>query len=216
MQAIMHQQAPYILGLDAVLAALPVNTAALSIRRVSRAFRARLAAHTVVVASQWAPLWAIQERWERFAPRQQDVLLNVAFAAADRQAAGWMADPTRMGALPDTASLLASAGWLPELQRLSRAALLEWAWELEDVSSAAARAGHIEVLEWLRQDPPRGRWRWDTCAAAACAGRLEVLVWLRAQDPPCPWKKASCLRAAEHPFDGDVDAELVAWIRSQV
>ena len=32
---------------------------------------------------------------------------------------------------------------------------------------------------------------------SARAGKLELLQWLRAQDPPCPWNEGTCLAAAK-------------------
>jgi len=36
----------------------------------------------------------------------------------------------------------------------------------------------------------------NCCALAAQGGHLEVLQWLREQNPPCPWSELACARAA--------------------
>ena len=35
-----------------------------------------------------------------------------------------------------------------------------------------------------------------TCIAAVCNGHLDVLEWLRDQNPPCPWIRRECGRMA--------------------
>ena len=35
-----------------------------------------------------------------------------------------------------------------------------------------------------------------TCTYVATNGHLEVLQWMREQDPPCPWDKGTCAAAA--------------------
>jgi hypothetical protein len=58
---------------------------------------------------------------------------------------------------------------------------------------AAASAGHLEVLQWLRANGCH--WDEETCSRAAEGGHLEVLQWLRANG--CPWDEAACMQAAE-------------------
>ena len=60
----------------------------------------------------------------------------------------------------------------------------------------SARGGHLEVLKWARDQDPPCPWDWATCARAAEGGQLEVLKWLRDQDPPCPWSRCKCRRRA--------------------
>jgi hypothetical protein len=66
--------------------------------------------------------------------------------------------------------------------------------------SAAARHGHLALLQWAReQEPPPCQWREDTCVNAAEGGHLAVLQWLAAgadQTPPCPWSEGMCVVAA--------------------
>ncbi len=69
-------------------------------------------------------------------------------------------------------------------------------YESKSVSQAAARAGHLNVLELLRARDLLRYWDVQTCEAAAADGRLNVLEWLRAQDPPCPWDTKTCAVAA--------------------
>jgi len=63
-------------------------------------------------------------------------------------------------------------------------------------SYAAARGGHLGVLEWLREvnfivfDEA-------TCEGAARGGRLDILQWARGQNPPCPWDEATTEAAAK-------------------
>ena len=53
---------------------------------------------------------------------------------------------------------------------------LRWWWK------AAARAGHLEVLQWLRaQGCPWDTW---TCRTARCQGHVDVLEWCRANGAP--------------------------------
>ncbi|MDA9097840.1 ankyrin repeat domain-containing protein [bacterium] len=52
-----------------------------------------------------------------------------------------------------------------------------------DTCSAAARGGHLEVLQWLRSGAACS-WNRDTCLAAAKGGHLETLWWARANGCP--------------------------------
>jgi len=79
----------------------------------------------------------------------------------------------------------------------------------EDLCSAAARGGHLHVLQWLRSRDPPHAWGKLTCAAAAQGGHLEVLQWLRYQSR-CPWSVNSCSAAAR---GGHL--EVLKWMRSQ-
>jgi hypothetical protein len=70
--------------------------------------------------------------------------------------------------------------------------------------NAAARGGHLAVLQWLREhDCP---WDWGTCVGAARAGQLEVLQWAR--EHGCPWNTDVCLDAAQA---GQL--EVLQWMR---
>ena len=53
--------------------------------------------------------------------------------------------------------------------------------------SAAARAGQLDALKWLRAMGCPWAEDGETCAMAAEQGRNEVLRWLRARPIPCPY-----------------------------
>ncbi|WZN59600.1 ankyrin repeat protein [Chloropicon roscoffensis] len=74
----------------------------------------------------------------------------------------------------------------------------------------AARGGHLDALKWARSQDPPCPWGYMTCAYAAQGGHLEVLKWARSQDPPCPWSAVTCSEAA----DGG-HLEFLKWARSQ-
>lgn len=77
--------------------------------------------------------------------------------------------------------------------------LFHWDHETR-VFTAAAGAGHLHVLQWLkdqRQNTGTG-WNFSTIAAAAGAGHLSVLKWLRSQEPPCRWEVSACRQAARY------------------
>ena len=58
------------------------------------------------------------------------------------------------------------------------------------ICALAARGGHLEVLQWLREHGcPWDAW---TCELAARGGHLEALQWARAND--CPWDPWSAPR----------------------
>jgi hypothetical protein len=62
------------------------------------------------------------------------------------------------------------------------------------ICSCAARMGHLEMLQWARQnDYP---WNEATCLFAAKNGHLDVLKWARGKG--CPWDEQTCANAAEH------------------
>lgn len=68
----------------------------------------------------------------------------------------------------------------------------------------AARGGHLEMVQWMREQG--SRWRAHTCRYAARGGHLPVLQWLRAQG--CPWDASTCASAA---LGGHL--ELLMWAR---
>ena len=70
---------------------------------------------------------------------------------------------------------------------------------------AAARSGHLEVLQWLRTNGCP----WDsyTCMRAAQGGHLEVLQWARTNG--CPWDELACMFAA---LGGHLEA--LQWSRA--
>ena len=65
--------------------------------------------------------------------------------------------------------------------------------------------GHLEVLQWARANG--APWDAATCAYAAKEGHLEVLQWLRANG--CPWNKMTCRWATE---GGHL--EVLQWLRA--
>eukprot|EP00873_Tetraselmis_striata_P038495 jgi/Tetstr1/458759/TSEL_045144.t1 len=81
--------------------------------------------------------------------------------------------------------------------------ICEWA---ANCGAAAAQEGHLDVLQWAREQGCP----WDevTCAEAAGEGNLEVLQWARAQG--CPWDDRTCFWAAK---GGHLAA--LQWARAQ-
>jgi len=71
----------------------------------------------------------------------------------------------------------------------------------------AAMGGHIPVLEWLRAN--HCPWDERACEWAARGGQMATLQWLRKQYPPCPWNQSTCCRAAEQ---GHLD--ILQWARN--
>jgi hypothetical protein len=110
--------------------------------------------------------------------------------------------------------------WWPRRCQLWRAAwygsldVLKWAYQREpafvihhpNICSAAAHNGHLEVLQWARQQGCP--WGTATCWLAAEAGHLAVLQWARQHG--CPWDEETCAWAAE---GGHL--ELLRWARQQ-
>ena len=90
-------------------------------------------------------------------------------------------------------------GCLSALQPLQRGVRLS---RQERLCEAAAKCGHLEVLQWAHANGCL--WDWHTCANATGGGHLEVLQWLRANG--CPWDKYTviCARDRDH-------VELVNW-----
>jgi hypothetical protein len=58
----------------------------------------------------------------------------------------------------------------------------------------AAQNGHLDVLQWARQNGCP--WDEETCAFAAQNGHLDVLQWARQNG--CPWSVSTCAFAAEN------------------
>jgi hypothetical protein len=82
-------------------------------------------------------------------------------------------------------------------------------WDLE-TSYAAALGGHLETLQWLRAQDPPCPWDDSTCTAAASTGQLPVLEWLRSGQTPCPWAARTCAAAASA---GQM--RVLEWLREQ-
>jgi len=55
-------------------------------------------------------------------------------------------------------------------------------------TTAAARAGHLETLKWMRQQQPPFKWKGYLYNEASRCGQLHVLEWAYAQTPRCPVK----------------------------
>lgn len=82
-----------------------------------------------------------------------------------------------------------------------------WDWE---ACAAAAGAGHLSVLQWLRSQDPPCPWNTKVCVEAAVKGQLEVLQWLRAQQPPCELNQLVCFYAAL-----DSQLKVLQWLHAQ-
>lgn len=102
----------------------------------------------------------------------------------------------------------ARQGNLPRVQ-LMREHGCEWG---VSASAAAAEAGHLHVLRWLRaQDPPCPVTD-EVCEAAAGGGHLTVLHWLHQRCPRGVQRSASgaAAAAARH---GHLD--ILQWLKAQ-
>lgn len=55
-------------------------------------------------------------------------------------------------------------------------------------TTAAARAGHLETLKWMRKQQPPFAWNGTLYSEASRCGHLHVLEWAYAQTPRCPIK----------------------------
>ncbi len=77
-------------------------------------------------------------------------------------------------------------------------------WDMKKTCLSAAAGGHLDVLQWARQN---GRpWSTSTCERAAWAGHLEVLQLARRNG--CPWDEGTCWWAAH---EGHL--EVLQWLR---
>ena len=70
----------------------------------------------------------------------------------------------------------------------------------------AAKAGHLEVLQWAKGQGCG--WGAQTCYEAAWGGHLSVLIWAR--DEGCPWIKGDCERVAKR----NANHQMLEWIRT--
>ena len=88
--------------------------------------------------------------------------------------------------------------------------VLQWArangylWN-EWTCAFAAEGGHLELLQWARANGCL--WDWKTCGFAAVGGHLEVLQW--AHENGCTQNANTCWRAAE---GGHL--EMLQWARA--
>jgi hypothetical protein len=74
----------------------------------------------------------------------------------------------------------------------------------------ASEAGHLSMLQYLRNVEPPYPWGEEVCVNAAKNGHLEMLQWARSQPEPCPWNEMACAAAAENGH-----LEVLQWLRSQ-
>lgn len=66
----------------------------------------------------------------------------------------------------------------------------------ESVTNAAAEQGWLHILEWATSVTPPCQLHEEICWNAARNGHLGVLQWLRMQQPPCPWGDRTVAAAA--------------------
>jgi len=78
------------------------------------------------------------------------------------------------------------------------------------VFACAAWGGHLELMRWLQSPPQSCPYDKWSCVQAAANGHIALVEWLRTQDPPCPWDASCCTFAAAN---GKTDT--IAWLRSQ-
>ena len=104
-----------------------------------------------------------------------------------------------LAALP----LQGRSNYTDELALRGHLEVLQWArqngcpWD-ELTCAYAAAGGHLEVLQWARQNGCP--WDQSTCVWAASGGHLEVLQWARQNG--CPWDELTCLGSKRRPPGG--------------
>ncbi len=86
-------------------------------------------------------------------------------------------------------------GCLSALQRRQRGGRLS---RRERLCEAAARGGHLEMLQWARANGCP--WNEMTCSGAATGGHLDVLRW--AHEKGCPWSEETRAMAARLGYVG--------------
>ena len=144
------------------------------------------------------------------APWDEGVLLA---AAGHADCFEWLLtqkDPCPRG--NDIVIEMAAAGNMQGLELLRHNAdppvpLDEWS---AAVTCAAAAAGNLPVLQWLRMQVPPVPWDEDVCTAAAERNDLSMLEWVRGQDPPCPWDSVCTSEAA-----GNGNMDMLKWMQAQ-
>jgi hypothetical protein len=91
--------------------------------------------------------------------------------------------------------------------------LREHGWERffhnREVMEAAAGAGQLETVQWLRSLDPPCPWNKNLCQAAARSGRKDLLQFLRQQQPPCPWDITKVAAAAA----GNGYVNILEWLK---
>jgi hypothetical protein len=108
----------------------------------------------------------------------------------------------RRGDLPLLSALVDSGCQWPSAHELGRSYALG---ARLDTCEAAARGGHLSVLQWARASGCP--WNERTCSAAARGGHLAMLQWARANG--CPWNQNTCSEAAR---DGHL--AVLQWARA--
>eukprot|EP00882_Tetradesmus_deserticola_P007620 GHRQ01008025.1.p1 GENE.GHRQ01008025.1~~GHRQ01008025.1.p1 ORF type:complete len:391 (+),score=124.82 GHRQ01008025.1:1254-2426(+) len=161
-------------------------------RQVCKAARDALSATTAVPAAASLPLWAFQWMWKHQTSVQQSSrVVSGRAAGADLAALTWLkrSSTRSSSAVIDAAQLFGPA-----------------------LCAAAAGAGHIHVLQWLRTQRSQCPWDFTACTAAARTPRnLHTLVWLRQQQPRCPWAGSEVWEAAA----ASGCFETLHWLQSQ-
>ncbi len=182
--------------LEAILALLPPNAIPLGMRQLNKEWRQRYLQQTTVSVSGdgHLPAWAVLEVLPHTYGSQRLCMMP---ALARRGALAGMQELARhllrysdgLRTHSDRAAVRAAAG-------LGRVDMVQWlllphprsdglpvhcviGMEVE-ASCAAAAAGHVHLLEWLRTYDARSVYSSSTPYAATRAGRLDVMQWLRA------------------------------------
>eukprot|EP00878_Enallax_costatus_P002224 GHUV01002396.1.p1 GENE.GHUV01002396.1~~GHUV01002396.1.p1 ORF type:complete len:353 (+),score=74.83 GHUV01002396.1:237-1295(+) len=78
----------------------------------------------------------------------------------------------------------------------------------EHTAAAAAGAGCLTVLQWMRNTEPPCPWDERVTTAAARGGHVAALKWLR--DAGCPLDIAACLHAAQYKHP-----EVMHWLSTE-
>jgi hypothetical protein len=214
-----------------VVSFLPPGDAALAVPRASKALAAAAAPRMADVRAAVAakeeemqlllgmapvafgvetlsiPLWALQEAWPRLGESQRARAAARAAFHGDLAVLQWVVP--RLAQIYHRVAVCEAAAAGGQLDALQCALELGCPWS-PSTCSAAARHGHLAVLQWARAQQPSCTWDEGTCRAAAGGGHLAVLQWMRAQEPPCPWSAGTCGSAARHGH-----LAVLQWARTQ-
>lgn len=152
-----------------VLKFLPANAQAYSGKLVNKAAYSILDVRTISAASQDVPVWVLQQYLPTLSTDEgQNNLLT---------------------------KLLDSRAAAGDLQGVMFLRQHGARWSCR-TTAAAAGAGQLGILLYLRAQNPPCEWDITTCNAAAAAGHLDILQWCRSQHPPTPWDESTCTAAA--------------------
>lgn len=107
--------------------------------------------------------------------------------------------------------IVARQGDLPRLQLLHELGLV---WDRRSLCMAAAKSGHLAVLQWLAKQTcgnlsDNNLYRTASSAAAA-GGHVNILQWLSTQAPASTWYSGLCQDAASYGY-----VEVLMWLRAQ-